>query len=74
MTASQSRRSAPRARRLSIGHGRARPDILHPPQIVRQSTAFDTTRRLFVSRFTVVRLVASARSKSDSSPAALKSP
>ncbi|WP_349643516.1 tyrosine-type recombinase/integrase [Bradyrhizobium diazoefficiens] len=31
-------------------------------------------RRSFVSRFAVVRLVASARSKSDSSPAALKSP
>jgi hypothetical protein len=43
-------------------------------QIVRQLTEFDATRRSFVSRFTVAQLVASARSKSASSPAALKSP
>ena len=36
MTASQSCKSARYARRLSTGHGRARPGICQPPQIVRQ--------------------------------------
>ena len=48
MTASQSRKSARRARRLSTGHGRARPDIQPSSQIVRQFTAFDATRRSFM--------------------------
>ena len=74
MTASQSCKSARHARWLSTGHGRVRPDIRQPSQIVRQFIEFDATRRSFVSRFTVAQLVASARFKSASSPAALKSP
>ena len=74
MTVSQSRKSVPRPRCLSTGHGRARPDIRQPSQIVGQFREFDTTRRSFLSRLTVAQLVGSARSKSVSSPAALKSP
>ena len=44
MTASQSCKSARRARRLSTGHGRARSDIKLPSQIMRQFTTFDPTR------------------------------
>jgi hypothetical protein len=51
-----------------------RPDIRQPSQIVGQLVPFDANRRSFVSRFAVAQLVASARSKSASSPAALKSP
>ena len=57
MTASQSRKSARRARCLSTGHGRARSDIQLSSQIVRQFTAFDATRRSFMSRFTVANLL-----------------
>ena len=57
MTASQSRKSAPRARWLSTGHGRARPDIQPSPQIVRQFTAIDATPRSSISRFTGRRLL-----------------
>lgn len=74
MTASQSGKSARRDRRLSTGHGRVRSDIRQPSQIVGQLMEFDATRRSFVSRFTVAQPVASARSQSDNSPAALKSP
>jgi hypothetical protein len=74
VTASQSRKSARRARWLSTGHGRARPNIYLPSQIARQFTAFDAVRRSFVNRPTITQLVGSARSKSVSSPAALKSP
>jgi hypothetical protein len=74
MTASQSCKSARYARWLSTGHGRARPEIRQPSQIVGQLMEFDATRRAFVSRFTVAQLVATAPSKSVASPAALKSP
>ncbi|WP_245285102.1 phage integrase N-terminal SAM-like domain-containing protein [Bradyrhizobium sp. WSM3983] len=74
MTASQSRQSARRVRRLSTSHGRARPDIRQPSQIARQFTEFDAARRSFASRFTVARLARSARSQPTSSSAALKSP
>ena len=74
MTVPQSRKSARRARWLSPSHGRARPDIRQPSQIVGQAMEFDAARRSFLSRFSVERLVASARFKSTSSPAALKSP
>lgn len=74
MTASQSRKSVRLARRLSTGHGRARSDIKLPPQIIQQFTAFDATRRSFVSRFTVGQLAESAQLQSHTSPAALKSP
>ena len=74
MTASQSRKSARRPRRLSIGHGRTRSDIRQSSQIVTQPIEFDAIRRSVISRFTVAQLVAPARIKSGSSPAALKSP
>jgi hypothetical protein len=74
MTASQPSKSAHTTRRLSTGHGRVRSDITMSPQIVRQVATFDAPRRPFVSRFTGAQLVASTRSKSASSPAALKSP
>ena len=44
----------------------------HVHKIVGQVMEFDPTRRSFVCRFTVAQLVASARFKSASSPAALK--
>jgi hypothetical protein len=74
MTASQSHKSARRARRLSTGHDRARPDIRSSAQIVGQLLEFDAIRCAFISHFTVEQPVASARSKSASSLAALKSP
>lgn len=74
MTASPSCKSGRYARWISTGHGRARPAIRQPSQIVGQVMEFDATRCSCVSRFTVDQLVASARSKSASSPAALKSP
>jgi len=74
MTASQSCKSIRPARCLSTGHGRTRPDIRQPSQIVGQLVEFDANRRSFVNRFTVAHLVASARFKSASSPVALKSP
>ena len=74
MTASQSCKSTCRARWLSTGHATARPEIRLSSQIVGQLIGFDADRRSFVSRFSVVQLVASARSKSANSPAALKSP
>ena len=74
VTASRSCKSVRRARCLSTGHGRARPDSRHPPQIVRQFIEIHAIRHVFVSRVTVAQLVATAPSKSASSPAALKSP
>jgi hypothetical protein len=74
MTTSQSRKSVRRARCLSTGNGRARPGIRHLSQIVRQFIELDAIRRAFVSSFAAEQLVASARSKSANSPAALKSP
>jgi hypothetical protein len=74
MTASQSGKSAPRARRLSTGHGSARPHIRPSSQIIRQLLDLDATRRPFIGRFTVAQLAGLARSKSACSPAAAKSP
>ena len=74
MTASRSRQSAQCARQLSTGHGTAHSIVRPSLQIVRQLALFDAARRSFVCRFTVPQPVASARSKSASSPAALKSP
>jgi hypothetical protein len=74
MTVPQSCKSARYARWLSTGHGRARPAVCPPPQIVQQSIEFDAIRRSLLSRSTVEQLVASAPFKSVSSPAALKSP
>jgi hypothetical protein len=74
MTASQPRQSARRARWLSTGHGRSRPDTRLSSQIVPQFAEFDAGNRSVISCFTVARLAQSARSQSTSSPAALKSP
>ena len=74
MTASQSRKCAPRARWLSTGHGRVRSDIQPSPQIVRQFTAIDATPRSSSSRFTGRRLAGAPRIHSRTSSAALKSP
>ena len=74
MTTLQSCKSVRHARRLSTGHGGARPHIRPSSQIVGQLMEFDAIRPSFVSRFTVAQLVASARAQSTSSPAAFKSP
>ena len=74
MTASQSRKTAHRARCLSTGHGRARSDIQLSSQIIREFTAFDPIRRSYMSRFTVGQIAGSPRLQSHTSPAALKSP
>jgi hypothetical protein len=74
MTASQSRKSARRARCLSIGHGRARSDIQPLSQIARQFTALNVTRRSFMSRFPFGQLAGSAQLQSNTSSAAFKSP
>ena len=74
MTASQSCKSVRYARWLSTGLGRARPVLCQPPQIVGPPMQFDVIRRSRVSRSTVAQLVASARFKTASSLAALKSP
>ena len=73
MTASQSCKSDRRARQLSTGHGPARSHIKLSPQIVRQFTTFDATRRSFMSRFTVSQLAEPAQLQSRTSPVALKS-
>jgi hypothetical protein len=70
MIASQFRKSARRARHPSTGHGRPRSEFQMQSQIARQFTIGDAIRRSFI----VEQLAASARSKSASSPAALKSP
>jgi hypothetical protein len=74
MTASLPRKSARRARCLSTGHGRVRPDIRPSSQIVRQLTEFGATRRLSSNRFTIHRLAEAPRLHSPTSSAALKSP
>ncbi len=74
MTASQSRKTAHRARCLSTGHGRARSDIQLSSQIVREFTAFDPIHRSRMSRFTVGQIAGSPRLQSHTSSAALKSP
>ena len=74
MTASQSCKSVPRARRFSTGHGRARSDITLSSQVVRQSSAYAAARKSFESNFTVPKLAGPARSQSNTSPAAFKSP
>jgi hypothetical protein len=74
MIVSQSCKSDRRVRWLSPGRSKARSDTRQSPQIVRQLIEPDAIRRSFISRFTAEHLVASARSKSAGSPAALKSP
>jgi hypothetical protein len=73
MSASQSCKSAHRARWLSTAHDRVCPDIRQSSQIVGQLVELDI-RRAFVSGFTVAQLVGPPRSQSTNSPAALKSP
>jgi hypothetical protein len=66
MIASLSCKSVRCAGCLSIGRGRARPHIRQSSQIIRQFVELGATRCLFVNRFTVEELVASARFKSAS--------
>ena len=74
MTASQSRKTARRARCLSAGHGRARSDIQPLSHIARQFTAFNATHRSFASRSALGHLAEPAQLQSLTSSAALKSP
>ena len=74
MTVSQSRKTARCTRCLSIGHGRARSDIQPLLQIARQLTAFNATRRSFVSRSALGQLAEPAQLQLPTSSAALKSP
>jgi len=74
MTASQSRKSACRARWFSTSHGRARSDIQPSSQIVRQFAASHATRRSFTIGFSADQPPGSAPNQSPSSPATLKSP
>jgi len=74
MTASQSRKSARRARWPSAGHGRAHPDIRPSSQIGQTSTALDANRRRFMHRFAPGQLLESRRSQSRTALVALKSP
>src|SRR5262249_51746434 len=74
VTASQSCKSAHRARRLSTGHGRARSHIKLSSQIARPLAAFDATSGSFNTRFTIGELAGPARPQSTNSLAAPKSP
>jgi hypothetical protein len=74
MIASQSCKSARRARHLSTGHGRPRSDFQIASQIVRQLTTFQATYRSFRKRFTLGRLAEAFQSQSHALLAALKSP
>jgi hypothetical protein len=74
MIASQSRKSARRARHLSTGHGRPRSDFQLAFQVAPQLIIGEAILRSFISRFTVEQRIVSTRSKSTSLPAALKSP
>jgi hypothetical protein len=68
------RKAARRARRSSTGHGVMRPNVDLSSPIRRQSIAFDALHPSFTCRATVAQLAAPPRTRSDSSPAALKSP
>jgi hypothetical protein len=74
MTASQSRKSARRARCLSIGHGGVCSDIQPSPQIGRQLTAFNAICGSFMSHFPCGQPAGSAQFQSHTSSAAFKSP
>jgi hypothetical protein len=74
MTASQSCKTAHRARCLSTSHGRTRSDIQLSSQIVREFTAFDLIHHSRMSRFTIGQIAGSPRLQSHTSSAALKSP
>ena len=74
MTASQSRKSAHRARCRFIGHGRVRPDIQPSPQIGRQLTAFNAARRSFVSHSPFGQPAGSVQFQSHTASAAFQSP
>jgi hypothetical protein len=74
MTASQSRKSARRARCRSTGHGRTRPEIRPSSQIGQTPTAFDANQHRFMHRFDLAQLPQSRRPQSATALAALKSP
>jgi hypothetical protein len=74
MTASQFCKSVHHVRGLSTSHDRARQDLRQPVQIVAKLLEFNTSPSSFGGLVIVVKLVASARFKPVSSPAAPKSP
>jgi hypothetical protein len=67
-------KAARHARRSSTGHGRTHPDVPPSSPIGRHLIAFDVAHRSFIGRAIVAKLVASVRTQSASSLAALKSP
>ena len=74
MTASQSCKSARRARCRSIGHGRVRSDIQPSTQIGRQLGARNAICHSFVSHFPSGQPAGSAQFQSHTASAAFKSP
>jgi hypothetical protein len=74
MTASQSCKSARRARCRSIGHGTARSDIQSSPQIVSQLAAFNAICSSFMSHFQLGQPAGPAQLQSHTSAVAFKSP
>lgn len=67
-------KTARRARRSSIGHGRMHPNVHLSSPIRRQFIEFDAAHRSFTGRATVAQLAASVRTQSANSLVALKSP
>jgi hypothetical protein len=74
MTASQLCKSVHFVRGFSASHDRARQDLRQPAQIVAKLIEFNASPSSFGGLVIVAQLVASARFKSVSSPAAPKSP
>jgi len=74
MTASQSCKSARRARCRSIGHGRVCSDIQPSTQIGRQLAAFNAICSSFVSHFPFGQPAGPAQFQSHTESAAFKSP
>ena len=74
MTASQSRKSARRARCRSSGHGKVRFDTQPPTQIGRQLPAFNAICGSYMSHFPFGQPARPAQLQSHTSAAAFKSP
>jgi hypothetical protein len=74
MTASQSCKSARRARCRSIGHDRVRSNIQPSMQIGRQLAAFNAICSSFVSHVPIGQPDGSAQFQSHTASAAIKSP
>ena len=74
MTASQSRKSAHRARCRSIGHGRVCSNIQLSPQIGCQLTAFNAICGSFMNHFQLGQSAGPAQLQFHTSAVAFKSP